>query len=116
MRAAASRRIDREIETVRTMIGMYCAAQHGGAAGLCENCAELAAYAERRVRACRFGADKPTCQRCPVHCFRPESREAIRRVMRYAGPRMAWRHPVMALRHLLVGRREAPTLGKEGAR
>ncbi len=114
--ATQSRRIEREIETVRTMVGMYCAAHHEGAAGLCENCAELAAYAERRVRACRFGADKPTCQRCPVHCFRLESREAIRQVMRYAGPRMAWRHPGLALRHLLAGWRVASTPAKGGAR
>jgi len=33
----------------------------------------------------------------------------MREVMRYAGPRMLWRHPWLALAHLLVdGRRPAP--------
>jgi hypothetical protein len=31
-------------------------------------------------------------------------------VMRYTGPRMMWRHPVLAVRHVLDGRRPAPAL------
>jgi hypothetical protein len=31
--------------------------------------------------------------------------------MRYAGPRMIWSHPIMALRHLIDGRRKAPIPG-----
>jgi hypothetical protein len=30
-------------------------------------------------------------------------REAVREVMRYAGPRMALRHPILAFLHLLDG-------------
>jgi hypothetical protein len=37
-------------------------------------------------------------------------RENIRKVMRYAGPRMIYHHPIMALRHLLDGRRTPSTL------
>lgn len=97
------------------MIHMYCAAHHGSGGALCGMCQPLADYTERRVRACRYGADKPTCLRCPVHCFRPAFREEIRRVMRFAGPRMAWRHPWLALRHLLDGRRAPLAPAKEGA-
>jgi len=42
---------------------------------------------------------KPTCARCPVHCYRPAMRTEVQQVMRYAGPRMLWRHPWLALRH-----------------
>jgi hypothetical protein len=35
-------------------------------------------------------------------------REEVRVVMRYAGPRMISRHPILALWHLIDGRREAP--------
>jgi hypothetical protein len=35
-------------------------------------------------------------------------RETVRAVMRYAGPRMIWRHPVLALAHVRHGRRPAP--------
>lgn len=116
MSSGSSGRVRREIETVRRMIEMYCSAHHTTSEGLCNDCRTLAEYAERRVRACRFAADKPTCQRCPVHCFRPDAREEIRRVMRYAGPRMLWRHPLLAIRHLLDGRKRAPASAGEEAR
>jgi hypothetical protein len=35
-------------------------------------------------------------------------REQIRAVMRYAGPRMLYRHPIMTLQHMIDGRREKP--------
>jgi hypothetical protein len=31
----------------------------------------------------------------------------MREVMRYAGPRMLWRHPLLAVAHLIDGRRPA---------
>jgi hypothetical protein len=39
-------------------------------------------------------------------------RERVRDVMRYAGPRMMWRHPWLALAHVVDGRRPAPALPK----
>ena len=57
------------------------------------------AAAKKLVAEAGFGPDKPVCSKCPVHCYRPELRERIRGVMRYAGPRMLYRHPVLALRH-----------------
>jgi hypothetical protein len=33
----------------------------------------------------------------------------MKTVMRYAGPRMLWRHPILSLRHWLDGFREAPS-------
>jgi hypothetical protein len=35
----------------------------------------------------------------------------MREVMRYAGPRMIWRHPILAIWHMIDGKREAPELG-----
>ena len=37
-------------------------------------------------------------------------REKIRTVMRYAGPRMIYRHPAAAVRHLLDCRRKEPVV------
>jgi hypothetical protein len=34
-------------------------------------------------------------------------REAIRGVMAYAGPRMLWSHPLLAIQHLLKDRKPA---------
>ena len=57
-------------------------------------------YAERRLEKCPYGQDKPTCANCPIHCYKPAQREKAREVMRFAGPRMTWRHPWRALNHL----------------
>lgn len=99
-------RLRRERRTVRAMIGIYCRHHHGGAP-MCGACAELAAYADRRLDLCPYGPDKPACSNCPIHCYRPEPRERIREVMRFAGPRMIWRHPYLAIRHVLDERRTA---------
>lgn len=86
------------------MIGMYCRAFHGGGGKLCPDCSELLSYAKERIAGCPFGRDKPVCNRCTVHCYKPEMRTRIRTVMRYAGPRMILSHPILALLHLLRSR------------
>jgi len=63
----------------------------------------LLAYAQLRLQRCRFGADKPTCAKCPVHCYQPARREEVITVMRYAGPRMLWTHPLLTLHHFFDG-------------
>ena len=105
--AASARRLEREEWTLAVMVAMYCRDHHGGGEELCPECTELVAYARRRLAGCRFGADKPTCAKCPVHCYAPASRERVREVMRYSGPRMLTRHPVLGVAHLIDGRREA---------
>lgn len=106
---ATSPRLERERRTVEAMIGLYCADHHGPGDGApCAACRDLADYALARLERCPYAEQKPTCARCPVHCFRPEMREQIRAVMRYAGPRMVFRHPVLALQHLVDGLRKAP--------
>ncbi len=91
------------------MLGIYCRAHHSTDRVVCSECAQLAAYANRRIDLCPYGSDKPTCANCPIHCYRPEPRERMRDVMRFAGPRMLTHHPVLALLHILVdGRRPAP--------
>lgn len=103
-------RLRREWRTVAAMIAISCARRHGGRRGaLCAECQELHDYAQLRLARCPFGADKPTCAHCRVHCYRPEMRERVREVMRFAGPRMLARHPYLALMHLVVDdRRPAP--------
>ena len=105
-------RIDRERKTVRAMIALYCRDHHGGSGTLCDECEALLAYARARLDKCPFQENKTTCARCPVHCYQPVLRERIRSVMRYAGPRMLCRHPVLAVAHLIDGLRG----GRNGAR
>ena len=100
-------RIERERKTVEAMIRLFCRNRHGSR-DLCPSCEELLAYAGKRLEACPYGKDKPACSHCPVHCYKPGMREQIRQVMRYSGPRMMWKHPVLAAYHLADGRRKAP--------
>jgi hypothetical protein len=90
------------------MIDLYCHGRHHAASGLCPSCVELRAYTRQRLKACPFGAGKTTCAKCPVHCYKPQMREEIRAVMRYAGPRMLYRHPIMTLQHMIDRRRKVP--------
>jgi hypothetical protein len=108
--AARHPRLARELKTIGAMARIHCRDRHGTRAGLCGECAELLAYAARRLDRCVFGDDKPTCANCKVHCYNAPMRERVRAMMRYAGPRMLWRHPMLALLHVKDGRRPAPDL------
>ena len=94
-------RIEREKRTIRAMVKIYCRSQHATRKGLCEQCQELYTYAVCRLDRCPFGRDKTTCERCPVHCYMPAMRAKIREAMHFAGPRMLFRHPVLAVLHKL---------------
>lgn len=97
----ANRRLAREWKTVSAMLHIYCRDKH--ADNLCGDCQELMSYVNLRLDRCRFGEEKPTCARCPVHCYQKDRREQIKAVMRYAGPKMLWEHPILSLGHLLDG-------------
>ncbi|WP_268753200.1 nitrous oxide-stimulated promoter family protein [Desulfopila aestuarii] len=97
----------RELHTIRAMIAIYCKFHHHYRHTLCPDCFELLNYAEKRLKHCPFQENKPTCGNCSIHCYKPEMQEKIRIVMRFAGPRMIYLHPLMAIRHLLDSRRKA---------
>lgn len=82
-----ARRRDREKRTISQMVALYCADNHDAAA--------------LRTERCRKMDVKTSCDECEHHCYKPEERERIRAVMRYAGPRMLKKHPLAAIRHLL---------------
>lgn len=101
------RRRREETLLVQQMIALYCRGNHGSRNGaLCPECRALADYAALRIEKCPFMETKTFCSVCKVHCYRPEMREKIRAVMRWAGPRMLFVHPVLAVRHLLETRKE----------
>jgi predicted amidophosphoribosyltransferase len=94
--------MQKEYKTIEVMISLYCRERHKTSKGeLCCSCGELLTYARSRLDKCPFAHDKPTCAKCKVHCYKPERREQIAQVMRYAGPRMMRSHPLLAIRHLL---------------
>ena len=82
-----------EKETVDCMIGIYCRGVHGTKRGeLCEACCQLQAYADLRTEKCPFMETKTFCSACTVH----------RELMKYAGPRMLFVHPLLAIRHVHI--------------
>lgn len=93
-------RIDREKEVVSKMVKLYCR-KRLGMAELNEEYKELISYSHRRLDSCKFGDKKPACKRCPIHCYKPDMREKIRNIMRWAGPRMIIYDPIAAIRHIL---------------
>lgn len=96
-------RFEHEKKTLRAMITLYCRDLHKTGEGLCPECAVLQDYAFARLDSCPFGPEKPKCSKCPIHCYKPTMRTAIRNVMRVAGPRMLFRHPILAIGHAIDG-------------
>lgn len=100
MKVSTRNRIEEEKYTVELMVRMYCRHREGNKE-LCADCARLLDYARERLDKCRFSENKPSCRKCPVHCYRKDMRERVRVVMRWAGPRMLLYHPVIAVKHLV---------------
>ncbi|MDY6868709.1 MAG: nitrous oxide-stimulated promoter family protein [Chloroflexota bacterium] len=92
-------RITQEKKMIETMIRLYCRRNHH-AQGLCDECDNLLAYAQIRLDRCPHGNQKPTCDKCTIHCYKPAMQEKIRVVMRFSGPRMLFHRPYMAISHL----------------
>ncbi len=88
-----------EKHTVESMIEYYCGKKHSTNDGLCSDCNQLLEYSHQRLDRCQFGEDKPTCRKCTVHCYKPDMRKKIRAVMRYSGPRLMFRAPLVWIRH-----------------
>ncbi len=97
-----------EFRTVSLMIGLYCKRHHGTDTDLCSECYSLREYAETRLDRCPYGQNKPTCNKCPIHCYKPEPKQTMKAVMRYSGPRMLLPHPILAIRHLLHEQKAVP--------
>jgi hypothetical protein len=106
-------RMKREQKTVEYMIGIHCRDHHHTRRELCHECRELVEYARFRLKNCPFQENKTTCGNCPIHCYKPKMREKIRNIMRYAGPRMIWYHPLLAIGHMIDGRKKEPGPEKE---
>ena len=104
---------EREKRTVALMIRLYCKKKHGTKKILCPECEALTEYAMMRSDKCPFMESKTFCSNCRVHCYKREMREKIREVMRFSGPRMILRHPIMATRHLIESKTEKRRLENE---
>jgi hypothetical protein len=106
MDVLVSRR-QRENKTITAMVTMYCKRHHHSSeTTVCSDCQLLLDYALKRLRSCPYGEQKPSCGNCKIHCYKKSMRDMVQSVMCYAGPKMIYAHPILALRHLFDGRRK----------
>ena len=97
-----TKKLEKEQKTIASMIRIFCHAHHGAAGKpLCHECGNLLDYAEDRLKKCPFGEKKGACSKCKIHCYKPDMRKQVAEVMRYSGPRMLKKHPLLAIDHLL---------------
>lgn len=89
-------RVELEKDIVLKMIDIYYKKN-----GTLEEKVELKAYATKRLIHCKFGNDKSFCSHCKIHCYAPKYKEQIKKVMKYSGPRIVFKHPIMVIRHII---------------
>lgn len=94
-------RIKSEKKTVESMIKIYCDHFHKNIIGLCPGCQKLQNYSLTRLDSCRYQENKPSCKKCPIHCYKEPMKTKIKKVMRYSGPMMFFRHPILSICHLI---------------
>ena len=117
-------RLDRkkgsELRVLRDFIAVYCRENHRtedkspftvkdsrlrDALGdkdlmLCNDCGKLLNHGTAKLMLCPY-EPKPTCRKCPTHCYAPRYREKVRRVMRFSGPYLVKRGRLHYLLHYL---------------
>lgn len=98
-------KIKREIKTFQKMVEIYCKSQHKSKSEICDECNSLEKYAIKKLNKCCFKEDKPACKNCPVHCFKPEYKAKTKEIMRFSGPKMVFKHPILTFWHLQQGKK-----------
>jgi hypothetical protein len=99
-------RLQRERKTIAAMFQIYCRQHHAGGGILCAACQADLDYCLHRIDKCPYGEAKPACKNCVTHCYSSKMQERVKQIMRFAGPKMIWRHPLLAMWHMLAARRK----------
>ena len=94
-------RISKEKEIVKFMIEFYCYKKHSHKKNeLCDECKQLLDYSHKRLTYCKFGDKKTSCSKCPIHCYKYDMKEKIKKVMKFSGPRLILYKPFEFIRHI----------------
>jgi hypothetical protein len=67
---------------------------------LCRDCARLLEHGLAKLGMCPY-EPKPSCRKCPSHCYAPGYRERVREVMRFSGMYLIKRGRLDLLLHYL---------------
>ncbi len=100
---------EQEKKLIPVMIAKYCRGNHKHERKekglkhneLCPECEALKEYALFRLEKCPFKKNKGFCSYCKIHCYKPEYKEQIRKVMKYSGHRMIFSHPIFSFSHVV---------------
>lgn len=91
-----------EEKTITRMIEIYCNNTHGThKREICTECSTLLEYSLGRLYNCPLQPNKPVCSSCLVQCYREDMRAKIRTVMRYAGKKMLFFHPLLTVSYVM---------------
>lgn len=94
-------RVENEKKVIQLMIEIYCKKKHGNRGELCDGCQELLDYAHKRLTYCKFGDEKSTCAKCPIHCYKKDMKIKVKEVMKFSGPRLLIYKPIELIKHCL---------------
>ncbi|KJG21541.1 hypothetical protein UB37_10775 [Photobacterium iliopiscarium] len=111
-----SGQLGREFKTITAMIDLYCEKHHQINTvkfQRCADCEQFRNYVKQRLDRCPYGENKPSCKQCPIHCYKPQQKVHSQTIMRYSGPKMIIKHPIMAIKHLIHDKRAIPERNKE---
>lgn len=92
-------RVENEKRVIKIMIEIYCKKKHRCKDDLCDECKELLDYAHFRLSHCKFGDEKTTCGKCPIHCYKKDMKIKVKEVMKFSGPRLIIYKPLELIRH-----------------
>lgn len=111
--------VEEDLRTLARFIDVYCRRRHpashkspaslkthdvqavvGATVRLCSDCQKLLAHAFVKRSRCPL-EPKPACKHCQSHCYHPDYRRRIQRVMKYSGLRLLFSGRLGYLIHLL---------------
>lgn len=90
-------------DIAKSMIHIYCRGNHknSGTNQLCDECNQLLEYSSFRSSKCPHIERTLYCSNCPTPCYKPDMKEQMRVVMKYAGPRFLFKHPIQFTKHVI---------------
>ena len=98
----SSKECQQEIDTIRAIVSLHCRKKHDHPPKLlCSECEDLLTYCEQKIQYCPWGDKRGQCVTCKSNCFHPDYIKRIKPMMRWAGPRLIFYHPIKLLRHYL---------------
>ena len=92
-----------EVKILQKMITLYYNANKDSLS--ISECLAFKEYTIKKIMRCPLGDEKTSCAKCRIQCYNEPERSMIQKVMRYSGPRILFRSPVLTLVYLFNRKR-----------